>query len=87
MCPFCGKRHQPVPLGGGGLAAIYSRPLDPVDDPYRSRPMPLSRAGPVHDLALRRDAFNVWRAGPAEAPPTPTPSVRERLAHLWQGDP
>jgi hypothetical protein len=85
VCPFCRTPHQPFRMPGG-VAVAYARPLDYADDPYRSRPMPLSRAGPVHDLALRRDSFNPWRASPAEPPPTPTPTIRERFGRLWSCD-
>lgn len=84
-CFACGKAHQPLPMPTGA-SALYSRTLDPLADPYSSRPLPLSRAGPVHDLALIRDSFSPWRGSPAEPPPTPTPTVRERFAHLWSGD-
>jgi hypothetical protein len=54
-CPFCGKRHQPVPLGGSGLADAYSGVL--LAEPGQSRPTPIGRdAG--HTAALVRDSFS-----------------------------
>ena len=84
-CPFCGKRHQPAPVVNGGGLAAYSRPI--LADPYSTRPEPLGRE--VGDTSsLRRDAFNPWRAGPAEEPPPPAAALtlRERMARLWRGD-
>jgi hypothetical protein len=77
-CPHCGERHQPFPLEAGGLSA-FARSILP--DP--KRPEPLGRSANADTASLRRDAFNPWRTGPAEEPPTPTLTLRERLAHLW----
>ena len=83
LCPFCHRRHQPVALGGGGLADVYSRTL--VDDPYSTRPTPLGRDG--HTVALVRDSFSPWRGTAAEVPPTPgTGTLRDFVVRLWQGD-
>jgi hypothetical protein len=84
MCPFCRTRHQPTRMHSGGLSDAYSRIVDPSADPYSSRPMPLNKAGLVHDAGLIRDSFNPWRGSSVEPPPTPTPSIRERLAAWWE---
>jgi hypothetical protein len=52
-CPHCGERHQPISMGGGGLAAAYSRSVLP--DP--TRPEPLGR-GDADTASLRRDDFH-----------------------------
>jgi hypothetical protein len=72
-CSHCGERHQPFPMGGGGMAAIYSRPLDFADAPYGVRPRPLGRQD-ADTASLRRDGFHPWRADPVALPP-PGPST------------
>jgi hypothetical protein len=62
-CPFCGKRHQAVPMGGGGAAAAYSRPLLPEPGQGR-RPTPLGRE-PGPTAALVRDSFRPWHRPPS----------------------
>jgi hypothetical protein len=81
-CPHCGAVHQPVPIGGGGLADIAGRSLLP--DP--TRPEPLGRqAGDTSSLV--RDSFSPWRAHPAELPPSQAAgTMRDRLVRLWAGD-
>jgi hypothetical protein len=83
-CPFCGQRHQPVRLGGSGLAAAYGRQL--VAEPGQGRPVPLGR-DPGHTLGLVRDRFSPWRAYPAEVPPPPGPmTFCDRITRFWYGD-
>jgi hypothetical protein len=79
-CPHCGERHQPFPMATG-FADLYGRPL--VRDPYGAEPL---GRGPADETSLRRDRFSAWRASPPEPPPSPTPSIRERWAHMWGGD-
>jgi hypothetical protein len=81
-CPYCGRNHQSIPMGGGGAAAAYARPLD--HDPYAARPAPLGH-GPADTSSLVRDRFSVWRASPAAEPIPPALTFRERVARLWYG--
>lgn len=82
VCPFCRKKHQPVRLGGGGLAEAYSRPVSA--DPYR--PAPLGR-DPGDTSSFRRDGFSPWRGRAAELPPTAAAGImRDRIVAWWQGD-
>ena len=53
-CPFCGQRHQPIPMEGRGLADLYSRPV--VGDP--SRPSPLNRE--ADETPLEQGRFRPW---------------------------
>jgi hypothetical protein len=77
-----GERRQPVPMGGGGAAAAYGRPL--IADPYTGRPEPIGRQD-ADTTSLVRDDFNPWRAHPAQLLPTGPVTLRERVLGWWAG--
>jgi hypothetical protein len=85
-CPFCGGRHQGIPLGGGGLADAYSRPIGAASWETGSRPRPIGLTA-SEQAAEIRDGFRAWHTRSTGTPPTPEPrSVRDRVRSLWYGD-
>jgi hypothetical protein len=85
-CPHCRERHQPIRMGGGGLAAAYARPLLP--DPYASRPGPLGRSSDADVSSLARDSAGAWAWGHRRplVPEPPPSGLVDRIRSWWQGD-